>query len=186
MKACTVRYEPQRLGQQNRMHVQVMHDFPVDGTVRPPLRLGADRDHGRRRSAATSTSMARRLCTRPMVIDRTQGERLRVASRSLSRKGRISSRHSSKTADAGYHGRQALPHRDGGHRSLPIPSRTRRPRAISASSSAVRHAGGARLQYTREILARLAHRAYRRPVTTAEIDPLLRLAQLVRSHGGEL
>jgi PAS domain-containing protein len=38
--------------------------------------------------------------------------------------------------------------------------------------------------YNRQIVARLAHRAYRRPVTKAEVDRFVGLTKLVRSHGG--
>ena len=40
------------------------------------------------------------------------------------------------------------------------------------------------MEYNREILARLAHRAYRRPVTKVDIDRLVHLTSQVRSHGG--
>ena len=39
--------------------------------------------------------------------------------------------------------------------------------------------------YTREILERLAYRAYRRPVTKAEVDQLVNLTKLVHRHGGK-
>jgi mono/diheme cytochrome c family protein/PAS domain-containing protein len=39
-------------------------------------------------------------------------------------------------------------------------------------------------EYNREIIERLAHRAYRRPVTKAELGRLVHLTKLVRSHGG--
>jgi hypothetical protein len=38
--------------------------------------------------------------------------------------------------------------------------------------------------YTREILERLAYRAYRRPVTKAEVDQLVNLTKVVHRHGG--
>jgi len=39
--------------------------------------------------------------------------------------------------------------------------------------------------YAREILERLAFRAYRRPVTKAEVDRLVSLTNVVRQHGGD-
>jgi hypothetical protein len=39
-------------------------------------------------------------------------------------------------------------------------------------------------EYNRQILSRLARRAYRRPVTAKDIQPLVLLTQMVRNHGG--
>jgi mono/diheme cytochrome c family protein len=44
---------------------------------------------------------------------------------------------------------------------------------------------GSQDAYAREILERLAYRAYRRPVTKAEVDQLVNLTKVVHRHGGK-
>jgi hypothetical protein len=43
---------------------------------------------------------------------------------------------------------------------------------------------GSQNEYAREILARVAYRAYRRPVTKPELDRLVNLTRIVHRHGG--
>ena len=176
----TVRYEPMVMGQVNKLHVQVTHDFPADALY--SLRFGWE--HTLIKGAVIFGHISldgKEITKQSMIIDRkrengfespevrvSQGEHLFEASVDLPPDYKGGIPYITEMEIFGP--------------SKPVPYRQ------TVSYKRIFFKGppsaGAQTAYTRAILARLARRAYRRPVRNADLVPLMSLAKLVRSHGG--
>jgi hypothetical protein len=176
----TVRYEPMVMGQVNKLHVQVTHDFPAGALY--SLRFGWEHTLIKGAVIVGHISLdGKEIMKQSMIIDRkkengfespevriSQGEHLFEASVDL---------------PADYKG--GMPYvteMEVFGPSKPVPYRQTGSYKLIFFKSPPH--SGAQTECTREILARLARHAYRRQVRNADLIPLMRLAKLVRSHGG--
>jgi hypothetical protein len=176
----SVRYESQALGQQSHMHVQVTHDFPVDGLYN--LRVGWEQGIGKGTHLTCHIWIdGKEVLKQPIIFSTTQ-DRAFYAKNVAIRQGS----HLFETqmeVDPGFKGRLPYPavlEVFGPFHPVPREQTASYRRIFFKGPPA--HEGQA--EYNRQILSRLARRAYRRPVTTKDIQPLLHLTQMVRSHGG--
>jgi hypothetical protein len=184
-KVVSTRYESEAMGQQFHLHVQTMHDFPVTGVY--DLRLGWEQ--GELKGTLMSGHIyldGKEVLNQPIVVNPTMDRA--IYARNL-------------TVSQGPHlfevRMEAAPPEQQPHKLIAPPYPTvmevvgplkQLPREQTESYKRIFFKGSAagqnRAVYAREILARLAHRAYRRPVTAREVDQLAGLAKLVQSQGG--
>jgi mono/diheme cytochrome c family protein/PAS domain-containing protein len=185
-KSLQVRYEPQRMGQRDHVDVQTMHDFPVDGTY--TLRFGWEETVTKGTSGTAHFYIdGKEVSRQPMVINRTQEEAMYARDIPVTQGPHLFEAYSEVAPDSpGPPGKKAhVPDITEMEVIGPIkvspPQQTASYRRIFFNGPPAKSHQAA---YNREIVTRLAHRAYRRPVTKPEIDRLVGLTKLVRSHGG--
>jgi hypothetical protein len=185
-KVLAVRYETQAMGQQSHMHVQTMHDFPVDGLYN--LRVGWEQ------GAAAGTLMTghiyvdgKEVLNLPIVFDSRQDRAIYARNVPISQGPHLFEAQMEVAPDS----QQPRPLKG----RLPYPTvmevfgpfnQVSREQTKSYKRIFFKGPPPAQNQteYARQILARLVHRAYRRPVAKSELDQLVNLAQLVQSQGG--
>jgi mono/diheme cytochrome c family protein len=180
------RYEPQRMGQRNRTRVRVMHDFPVDAVY--TFRFGWEETVTKGTLGTAHFYIdGKEVSRQPMVINRVQEEAMYARDIPVSQGPHLFEAWSEVSADS--------PVPPGKKAHVPditeievIGPKNPVPRQQTVSYQRIFFKGppvkAGQDAYNREILERLAHRAYRAPVTKPEMDRLLKLTKLVRSHGG--
>jgi mono/diheme cytochrome c family protein/PAS domain-containing protein len=185
-KSVQVRYEPQRMGQRDHVDVQTMHDFPADGTY--TLRFGWEETVTKGTSGTAHFYIdGKEVSRQPMIINRTQEEAMYARDIPISQGPHLFEAYSEVALDS--------PHPP--DKKAHVPSITEMevigPTKVSAAQQTASYrqiffngppAKSHQSEYNREIVARLARHAYRRPVTKPEVDRLVTLTKLVRSHGG--
>jgi hypothetical protein len=185
-KALAVRYETQAIGQQFHMHVQTMHDFPVDGLY--DLRVGWEQGE----PAGTLITGhiyvdGKEVLDLPIVFDTKQDRAIYAKHVAISQGPHLFEVQMEVAPDS----QQPKPLKE----RLPYPTVmevfgpfNQVPREQTKSYKRIFFKGPPPAHnqsgYAREILARVAHRAYRRPVSKGELDQLVSLTKLVRSQGG--
>jgi mono/diheme cytochrome c family protein len=185
-KSLQVRYEPQRMGQRDHVDVQTMHDFPVDGTY--TLRFGWEETVTQGTSGTAHFYIdGKEVSRQPMIINRTQEEAMYARDIPISQGPHLFEAYSEVAPDS--------PHPP--DKKAHVPNITEMevigPTKVSPAQQTPSYrriffngppTKSHLAEYNREIIARLARSAYRRPVTKAEVDHLVSLTKLVRSHGG--
>jgi hypothetical protein len=176
----TVRYEPEVMGQQKKLHVQVTHDFPADALY--SMRFGWEQTLTKGAVIVGHISIdGKEVMNQSMTIDRKKENAFESAEVPVSQGEHLFEASIDLPADY-KGGKPFVTEMEVYGPSHPVPYRQ------TASYRRIFFKGppalGAQAEYTREIIARLARRAYRRPVSDADIEPLLSLARLVRGHGG--
>ena len=188
MQPIATRYDAAAIGQRNRMHVQTVHEAPVDALYN--IRGGWDQ------SVPRGTVMTAHLFVdgnevmkKTFTFVYTMERAVSVPKLSLSQGPHKIKMVMEIAADSEqakpFHG--ALPYPtwlevEGPYEQVPY-EHTEAFRKIFFKGALTRNGQAA---YAREILDRLAYRAYRRPPTKLEIDQLAGLTNLVRQHGGDL
>ena len=185
-KSVQVRYEPQRMGQRDRVDVQTMHDFPVDGNY--TLRFGWEETVTQGTSGAAHFYIdGKEVSRQPMVINRVQEEAMYARDIPISQGPHLFEAYSEVAADSPHPPDKKAHVPDITEIEVIGPSKVV-PAVQTASYRRIFFNGpptrSNQARYNREILDRLARRAYRRPVTRVEVDRLVNLTKLVRSHGG--
>jgi len=184
-KTLAVRYETEKLGQQFHMHVQTTHDFPVDALYN--LRVGWEQ--GFQKGTLMTGHIyvdGKEVLNLPIVWESMQDRAIYATNVSISQGPHLIEAQMEMASDA----KQPKP-------KQPPPYPTvievfgpfnQVPREQTASYKRIFFSGSPRAdhrtEYTREILATLVHRAYRRPVTKSELDQVMNLTKLVQSQGG--
>jgi mono/diheme cytochrome c family protein len=187
LKSSQVRYEPFKLGQDHRFDVTVTHDFPADGIY--TLRFGWEEVVPQNTIATGHIYLDGKLLMQDRIlIDVNKEKALYVRDVPVTQ---------------GPHQFEAFMEmaplsEQPAHRGRLYPTYVTEmevigpTKTVPASQTASYRriffrgppTGPHQAEYNREIIARLARRAYRRPVTKVEVDRLVRLTRLVRSHGG--
>jgi len=185
-KVLSVRYESRTMGQQRQMNVQTIHDFPADANYSLGFQWAQSEPLGTTVTGHIYLD-GKEVLNRTIVLTGLEDHAM-VATRVPVASGpHLFEVRMEVAPDA--HQPKPL------HGSLPYPTVLEvvgpfdpKPFDQTASFKQIFFKGrprpGQEPKYAREILARLATRAYRRPVTRSELDQLVRLAGLVHSRGG--
>jgi mono/diheme cytochrome c family protein/PAS domain-containing protein len=185
-KSVQVRYEPQRMGQRDRVDVQTMHDFPIDGSY--TLRFGWEETVTKGTSGTAHFYIdGKEVSRQPMIINRVQEEAMYARDIPVTQGPHLFEAYSEVASDS--------PHPEG--KKAHVPDITEMEvigpsKVVSAPQTASYRriffngppTKAHQAEYSREIVERLARHAYRRPATKVETDHLVALTKLVRSHGG--
>jgi hypothetical protein len=185
-KSISAEYEPEKMGQRQQADVEITHDFPVDGvyTLRFQWTEGVSKGV---LMVAHFYLDGVEVSRQPMAMKPNQETAMTARDIPVTQGPHVFEGFMEVLPDS----QQPAPVKGtlpmlkllqiiGPTKSTP-PHQTESYRRIffKGPPTAANQA-----EYNREIVARLAHRAYRRPVTTAEVDHLVRLTKLVRTHGG--
>ncbi len=198
----SVRYDAASIRQSGHMHIQTVHPFPVEadytlrmaweqqvpvGTVMTAHIFLDGREVMKRTFAFTSGQQPvdERAVSAPK-LHVTQGphkiEAVMEVEREVAPEVAPGTAPKSQQPPKPLHGRLPYPTSlevTGPYKPIPLEQ--------TASYQRIFFKGpprGKQDAYTREILERLAYRAYRRPVTQAEVDRLVHLTRVVHRHGG--
>jgi mono/diheme cytochrome c family protein len=192
LKSVVAPYEPEKLGQRQQMDVEITHDFPVDGTY--TLRL--QWPEGVAKGTVVTGHFyldGKEVSRQPIVMEQHQETALYARDLQVSQGPHVFEGWMEVAPDT----EQPKPVTG----TLPVikamqvigPSKAA-PAHQSASYKRIFFKGPPSFKgpssevdqavYTRQIVTRLAHRAYRRPVSAAEVEHLVGLTKLVRRHGG--
>jgi hypothetical protein len=185
----SIKYDAVSIRQSGHMHIQTVHPFPVEadytlrmaweqqvpvGTVMT-AHIFLDGQEVAKRTFAFTTGQERAVSATKLHV--TQGPHKIEALMEVAPEVAPDS-HQPKP----FHGRLPYPTSlevIGPYKPIPLEQ--------TASYQRIFFKGpprGKQEAYTREILERLAYRAYRRPVTQAEVDRLVNLTKVVHRHGG--
>jgi mono/diheme cytochrome c family protein len=185
-KSVSAEYEPEKMGQRQQADVEITHDFPVDGiyTLRFQWTEGV----------AKGVIMTghfyldgKEVSRQPMVMQRNQETAMTAPDIPVTQGPHVFEGFMEVAPDS----QQPAPVKG----TLPMlkllqiigPSKATPPHETASYKHIFFNGPPTKAHqdaYSRQIVARLAHRAYRRPVTKAEVDRLVGLTKLVRSHGG--
>jgi hypothetical protein len=185
-KSASVEYEPEKMGQRQQADVEVTHDFPVDGvyTLRYQWTEGVakgvvmtghfyiDGKEVSRQPMVMKANQETALVARDIPV--TQGPHvfegfMEVAPDSEQPAPVKGTLPMLKLMQIVGPTKWTAPHETASYRRIFFKGPPTQANAV---------------EYNREIIERLAHRAYRRPVTATEVNHLVALTKLVRSHGG--
>jgi len=184
-KVVSTRYKSEAMGQQFHLHVQTVHDFPVTGVY--DLRLGWEQGEQQGTKMTGHIYLdGKEVVNQPIVVQPTMDRAVYARNLTVSQGPHLFEVRM-ETAPPEQQPRKLI--------APPYPTvmeiigpLKQLPREQTESYKRIFFkgppAGHDRNAYAREILARLAHRAYRRPATAHEVDQLAGLAKLVRSQGG--
>jgi mono/diheme cytochrome c family protein len=185
-KALSVRYASENIGQQLQLHVETIHDFPVDGQYN--LRFQWEKGEPAGTVLTGHIYIDDKEVLKQSIVVTATLDRTMVAPSVPISQGP----HRFEVAmEVAPDAKQPKPAKD----VLPYPSLLEvagpfhpLPYEQTASFKRIFFNGpvpsGFPNDYAREILTRVAHRAYRRPPTKAEVDHLMNLAKLVHHQGG--
>jgi len=186
LSAVVMKYDAATIGQRNRMHIEIVHNIPVDAEYN--VRAGWDQ------AVPRGTVMTGRLLVdgREVVNETfsfvyTMERAIAVLKFPLSQ----GPHKIEMVMEVAPNSQQPKPFRG----TLPYPTwmevagpYDQVPYERTASFQRIFFKGpprdGSRTTYAREILERLAYHAYRRPPTTLEINRLTSLTNIVRQNGG--
>ena len=179
-KVLAVRYESQALGQQFHMHVQTVHDFPAEGLYN--LRVGWEQGEAAGFHMTGHIFLdGKEILDLPIVFATTQDRAFYARNVAITQGPHLI--EAQIDVPAGFHGRIPYPtvvEVMGPYKRLPREKTSSYKRIFFKGPPTMSN----RIEYNREILTRLAHRAYRRPVTKTDIDRLVHLSTQVWSQGG--
>jgi hypothetical protein len=185
-KSVSAEYEPEKMGQRQQADVEITHDFPVDGvyTLRFQWTEGVSKGvimTGHFYLDGVEVSR------QPMVMKPNQETALTARDIPVTQGPHVFEGFMEVAPDS----QQPAPVKGTlpmlklmqivGPTSSTPPHQTASYRRIFFNGPPT---AAKQTKYNREIVERLAHRAYRRPVTKTEVDHLVALTKLVRSHGG--
>ena len=185
-KSVQVLYQPEKLGQRERLDVQITHDFPVDGLY--TLRYGWPEGVAKGTVVTGHFYLdGREVSRQPIVMEQHQEVALYARDVPVSQGPHVFEGFMEIAPDS----QQPQPVKStmpyikemeviGPSKAAPAQQTASYRRIFFNGPPTKAH----QASYNRQIVARLAHRAYRRPVTGAEVDRLVGLTKLVRSHGG--
>ncbi len=184
--AVAVKYQASAIGQRNQMDIQKVHPFAVDAEY--------DLQMAWEQQVPVGTVMTAHLFLDGVEVGKQTFAFKTVQERAFTAaKVRISQGPHKVEAlmEVAPDSEQPKPF----HGPLPYPSSlqvmgpySQAPLEQTASYRLIFFNGppkpGSQSEYAREILARLAYRAYRRPVTKPELERLVNLTRIVHKHGG--
>jgi PAS domain-containing protein len=185
-KPASVRYTSQALGQLDHAHIQTTHDFPVTGLYN--FRLGWEQAQGKgTKSSGHLYVDGKVILNQPIVYDPKQ-DRAFYAKNVLVPQGPHLIEGEIEMAPDSQQPRPlkgkppypSILEVIGPFNPIPREQTTSYKRIFFRGT--VPHSNEP--AYRRQILERLAHRAYRRPVTKTELDQLVSLSTFVQSQGG--
>jgi hypothetical protein len=185
-KSVSAEYEPEKMGQRQQADVEITHDFPVDGVYT----LRFQWTEGVAKGVIMTGHFyldGKEVSRQPMVMQRNQETAMTAPDIPVTQGPHVFEGFMEVAPDS----QQPAPVKG----TLPMlkllqiigPTKSTPPHETASYKRIFFNGPPTKAHqdaYNRQIVARLAHRAYRRPVTKAEVDRFVGLTKLVRSHGG--
>jgi mono/diheme cytochrome c family protein len=186
LKLVSAEYEPEKMGQRQQADVEITHDFPVDGVYTLRFQWTEGVAKGVIMTAHFYLD-GKEVSRQPMVMQRNQETAMTAPDIPVTQGPHVFEGFMEVAPDS----QQPAPVKG----TLPMlklmqiigPTKSTPPHETPSYKRIFFNGPPTKAhqsEYNRAIVERLAHRAYRRPVTKAEVDRLVRLTKLVRSHGG--